>query len=565
MTEQKTDILTARNKFVEGDLVETDSETTASPWRDPIFWSGLIVGAALLLLFPLAKPVWTDEVLNLVSGEFPLADILQGRATPRDHTPLQAIVLWVIRNIFGDNLALYRFFSALPAVVTPYISYLLGRRINSKVGLLALWITALAPGIVLFDRMARYHGMLGLLATWSVYLFIRAMATGKKKFVIGYGVVTLSMLMVYVPSLFLVVGQFCALAYNWYRERHSLKIFGAMVVCAICIAPVLLWQLAAQGTGPAGVSVSVEDPSVGQGIGGFIRRVGLPVYMYCVGETVYPWSWAASIPGVVGSLFAFAMGTRYLLLGPNQKKRDLVIPVTVIVTTILFGAITSGKFGAMQTLGSMGKRNSFLIPLFCVTVAIGLMTIRPSNLRIGFIAVLFAVWGYSNFNYWTGREFLNPNYTAPWNAVMERLDKEGFRENSIIISDEDVIGYTVKKEAPIIMPGARGIGGYGRVDKTLALIAKKIGNRRYIYYIGRDRGNRLAVDLGDKVCEELAKKYNCVYEAGFMERNESEKYWLEKMMKRPTPPYYIWVKRFDTLTPPTGAIVHATPSGESNP
>ncbi|MBC8138760.1 MAG: glycosyltransferase family 39 protein [Fibrella sp.] len=568
MTQQKTDITAAtRNNF--GDAEGSNdgvAEATTSLWYRILFWGGLAVGAALLLLFPLAKPLWTDEVLNLQSGSYSIGDILQGRGTPRDHTPLQAFALWAIRSVFGDNLAFYRFFSALPAVITPYITYLLGRRISPKVGLLALWITALAPGIVLFDRMARYHGMLGLLATWSVYLFLRALGTGKKQFIVGYTLVTLSMLLIYVPSLFLVVGQFCSLAYHWRRERHALKIFGAMVVCAICLSPVILWQLAAQTGGGAvgnGIKISVEDPSVGQGIGGFIRRVGLPVYMYCVGETIYPWSWAVSIPGIVGSLFAFAMGTRYLIRG-----RDFVVPVAVVVTTVLFGAITSGKFGALQTLGSMGKRNSFLIPLFCVTVATGLMTIRSRPLRIGLIAILFGVWGYANFNYWTGREFLNPNYTAPWNAVMQRLDSEGFRENAIIITDEDVVMYTMSQgntKVPVVSPNTPGIGGYGRVDKTLALAAKKQEDRRYIYFIGRDRGNRIAVNLGDRVCAALANQYECVYEAGFMERSESEKYWLEKMMKRPTPPYYIWVKRFDTQTPASGVTATSNMPGESRP
>ncbi len=559
MTQQKTDTTSVPYRFIAGGMEESVATTADSPHDRLLFWGGLVVAAALLLLFPLAKPLWTDEVLNLYSGSSTFENVVTGRSSPRDHTPLQAIAVWLIRFVFGDNVALYRFFSALPAAITPYITFLLGRRISPKVGLLALWITALAPGILLFDRMARYHGMLGLLATWSVYLFLRALGTGKTKFVVGYALVTLSMLLVYVPSLFLVVGQFCALAYNWRRERHTLRVFGAIVVCAVFLSPVILWQLAGQaGTG---VGISVEDPSIGQGFGGFVRRVGLPVYMYCVGETIYPWTWFASIPGVAGSLFAFVMGTRYL-----SRGRDFVVPVTVIVTTLLFGVITSGKMGALQTIGSMGKRNSFLIPLFCVTVAVGLMNLRPRALRLGLIAMLFAVWGYANYNYWAGREFLNPNYTAPWGAVVRRMELEGFHQNSVVITDEDSLAYAVSKkyeDMPFVTPGLFRTSGDPGVDKVLSSFQKVKGDRRYIYYIGRDRGNRIAVELGDRVCDALSQRYTCLYEVGFMERSPSERYWLEKMLKRPTPPYYIWVKRFDTWTPPGRVTVNADPLKES--
>ncbi len=515
-----------------------------SSWFRILFWSGLFIGALLLLLFPLAKPLWTDEVLNLECGYYPLIEIARGNASPRDHTPLQALVLWGIRNLFGDSIALYRFFSALPGVFTPYIAYLLGRRLNYKVGLLALWITAISPGILLFDRMTRYHAVLGLLATWSVYLFLRALGTGKSRLIVAYGVVTMTMLLIYVPSLFLVVGQFLALAYQWRSERHAPKVFGAMVACAVLLSPVILWQLAGQSGGGGGVSV--EDPSVGQGLGGFIRRFMLPVYMYCVGETVYPWTWAVSLPGVVGSLFAFVAGAAYL-----HRKRECVIPIVVVVTTLLFALITSGRFGAMQTLGSMGKRDSFLVPLFCVTVATGLMMLRPRPIRVGMIIVLFCVWIYSDVNYWIGREFLNPNYTAPWGAVMSRLEADGFREKAVIITEEAVIDFGLRHSnsgVPVVNPNKQSSDADG-VSRTISLSLNNLGRRRYLYFIGRDRGDHNAVVRGATLCTVLGQRFGPPVETGFMWRTDAERLWLSEMMHRPTLPYYIWVKRFDTQSP----------------
>ena len=41
-----------------------------------------------------------------------------------------------------------------------------------------------------------------------------------------------------------------------------------------------------------------------------------------------------------------------------------MIPVVLVINTLMFAVATSGKIGALQTFGSMGKRDAFLIPLF---------------------------------------------------------------------------------------------------------------------------------------------------------------------------------------------------------
>jgi uncharacterized membrane protein len=188
------------------------------------------------------------------------------------------MILYAGHSLFGDGLATSRLVSAVPAAFIPYVTFLLGRRISVKVGLLALWLAAIAPGALLFDRMARYHGLLALLAVWSTYLFLRCLGTGKKRMLAAYAVVTMAMLLAYVPSLFVVVGHFLTLAYNWRREKHAWSAFAVMVACGACLLPILLWQIDPNAGMIAG-KTSVEDPSIGQGIGGFVRRLALPIYV----------------------------------------------------------------------------------------------------------------------------------------------------------------------------------------------------------------------------------------------------------------------------------------------
>lgn len=503
---------------------------------------GLLTGAILLLIFPLAKPLWTDEILNIQWGAHSLDAIIHWRANARDHTPLQALTFWILRSKWGDNVSVYRWFSTFPAVVSLWVVYLLGRRVNKTVGVLAVWLAALAPGIVLFDRMARYHGTLTLLTTLSVYLLLKALDTGRRRDTIAYALATTAMLLVYVPSIFVVAGQFVILVARWREEKYRWNIIAGMAFAVACFAPVIWMMLHWSGSSIG--ETGVEDAKISQGISGFILRFGLPVYVFCVGETIYPWVWAASIPGILAVLSAFLAGVWYL-----RKRADLVVPATCALSVLLFAIVLSGKLGMMQTSGSMAKRASFVIPLFCVTLAAGIYSLRPPVVRVGVAGVIFLVWIYSLNNYWTGQQFLNQNYTASWNEVFARLEKDDFAHDSVMITSESVIQYYARRKyttLPLVDSGRQYDAE--KVTNDGLLKATQEG-RRYVYFIGRDRGSRGSVMLGDEICNILSRRYKCDQQIGFMPRTESEKHWLSLMLKRPTSPYYIWLARFDLSQP----------------
>jgi len=288
----------------------------------------------------------------------------------------------------------------------------------------------------------------------------------------------------------------------------------------------------------------VEDAVISQGFSGFVRRFGLPIYVFCVGETVYPWNWTATIPGILASLAAFISGAWYL-----RKRTDIVVPATCAIAVLLFAISLSGKLGIMQTSGSMAKRASFVIPLFCVTLAAGITSLRSRPLRLGIASVIFLVWTYSLYNYWSGQQFLNQNYTATWDLVFNRMEKEHFAGNSVMITSEPVIRYTLSRKYPTValINAAQESNPDTVIQKTIAQAAQN--HARYIYFVGRDRGARNSVTLGDEICEKLSHQYRCDIQAGFMPRTESEKHWLSVMLKRPTSPYYIWLSRYDLETP----------------
>jgi uncharacterized membrane protein len=519
----------------------------------------LAVGALLLLLLPLAKSIWTDEAISIVWGKNSLLDILLGRATSADALPLHPLLIHITNALFGDSLAAFRVASALPSAIGLWFVYLIGRRFSVKVGLLALWLCALSPGLILYDRMSRYHGLTALLCTMSVWAALKLLDSGKTRDAILYAVITWLMLMSYFLSVFALVAQVGCLLLFWNRDpvkRVRWLFFGALCATAVAFAPYLLAGLAkASSSGMA--DIHVEDASISLGLGGFIRRLGLPVYVFCVGETLYPWTWFASVPGVFAALVSYFLGVRTLL---RQRRIEIIIPVVCAAVLLLSAIVTSGKLGGAQTVGSMAKRVSFAIPLFCVTLSVGIYSLRDGasvlGRRIGatLAAILLLVSSYSVINYWTGQQFLNPNYTAPWNeaiSVIQRVQPLG-RDVAVFSRGEYALDYYLKEQGlyeKAVFVDTQVFDEQGVIKGLAAHPA------RYVWIVGRDRGDRISVEGFYKMRDYLKSRYTQMGTYGVMPRSAAESKYLEKFMKRPAAPHYIWMELYDTSNPPNDASV----------
>jgi|GEM_PF-3576135 Predicted membrane protein len=513
-------------------------KTLPRAWEWGLLGLGLVVGALFLLVAPEAKPIWTDESISIAWGQRPLADILLGRATSPDALPLHPLLMHVTTVLFGDNLAAYRLASALPAAFGLWFVYRLGARYSRGAGLLALWLAALSPGLILFDRMSRYHGLTALLVTVSVWAALRVLDTGRRRDALLYGVTTFLMLMSYVLSVFVVAAQFITLLLHWKRDpRRALRLFAGMVLGCLAFAPFLLRNLLAATTGGM-TETFVEDPTVGLGLRGFLVRFALPAYVFCVGETIYPWNWAVSVPGVGASVVAFCAGVWAL-----RKKPDLMIPLAALCVVLLAALATSGKFGASQTVGSMAKRVSFALPLFCVTLGIGVFSFRRVPIQAILAGILLLVSAISVRNYWAGEQFLNPNYTAPWRLAIEKMRHRQLDKDTLIVSrGELALQYYLQRS----LPDARyaDIRGEAKLKKVLAREPA-----RYVWIVGRDRGDRIAVGGFEEARDYLAANYARVATEGVLPRTATEARWLERVFKRPAAPHYIEMELYDTATP----------------
>jgi 4-amino-4-deoxy-L-arabinose transferase-like glycosyltransferase len=467
------------------------------------------------------------------------------------------LLLHITNSLFGDSLAAYRVASALPSAISLWFVYLIGRRFSVKVGLLALWLCALSPGLILYDRMSRYHGLTALLCTMSVWAALKLLDSGKVRDAILYAVITWLMLMSYFLSVFALIAQVGCLLLFWNREpvkRVRWLFFGALCAVAVAFAPYLFAGLAKASS--SGLSdIHVEDAGMSLGLAGFIRRLALPVYVFCVGETLYPWTWFASVPGVLAALGTYLLGVRALL---RERRIEIIIPMVCAAVLILSALATSGKLGGGQTVGSMAKRVSFAIPLFCITLSIGIYWLRGGasiwGRRIGaaLAAILLLVSCYSVINYWTGQQFLNPNYTAPWNEAIAVMQKVRPLDRNVALFSRGELALEYYLEEQRLDQKGAYIDNLV-ADEQAMIKALAAHPSRYIWIVGRDRGDRISVEGFMKMRDYLKSRYAQVGSYGVMPRSATESKYLEKFLKRPAAPYYIWMELYDTERVPTAA------------
>lgn len=441
-----------------------------------LLWIGLVVGALMLLAVPLDKPVWDDELDSIMQGSKPYMTILAGASDTQP--PLHFLVLRLCQTLGGGNLAVYRFVSALPAVISLWYVYLLGKRLSPRIGVLAVWLAALSPGIVLFDRMARYHGLLAMLATMSVYYWLTGLDQGRRRDFLAYAVTTFMMLITYYLSLFVLVAQVIFLLFRWRAQPFLKPALAAMAVAIIVFLP---WFLHGLLLAQHNIQVShVEDPAMSLGVNGFIRRLGLPVYAFCLGETVYPWSWPIVLLGCPAVLGAFWLGTNCL-----KRKPEVLLAGVVLAVLVLSALATSGKLGSGQTVGSMSKRVSFVLPLFYVVLSAGLFSLRAKAPRNLWICLLFVPAIYGVFNYWTNQQFLNPNYIAPWSQAITTMQQRQWGQDTLVLScaDPALHYYLDRQSSPVLHAN---VGSFNDVKQAV-----ESDNPHYIWLVGRDRGDQL--------------------------------------------------------------------------
>ncbi|MFQ5612221.1 MAG: glycosyltransferase family 39 protein [Anaerolineae bacterium] len=154
----------------------------------------VFLGLALRLINLNARPLWYDEAFAVLYSEKSLAAMVYGTVTrvqgaAADVHPLFyyfSLHYWM--SLFGQSPLAVRLPSVLAGVLTIGLAYLIGRALwDAKTGLLAGVLVAVSPFHIAYSQETRMYALLGLAASASLYSFIRAWGSGRRRWWLAYG------------------------------------------------------------------------------------------------------------------------------------------------------------------------------------------------------------------------------------------------------------------------------------------------------------------------------------------------------------------------------------------
>lgn len=204
---------------------------------------GIILTLALILrLINLNQSLWWDEAINVVYAKsssfwhfvtaYPIGDF---------HPPGYFAILWLWGNTFGFSEISVRLPSVIFAVLTVFLTFLIGKELFSKkTGLLAALFLCFAPLHIYYSQEARMYSLAAFTVTLSSYFFLR-LVSGLKYGFWGYSFsIFLLLYSDYLPYLVLPAHIFFVIIY--YRKllkkyTASLIIGGSTVIPWFLIFP----------------------------------------------------------------------------------------------------------------------------------------------------------------------------------------------------------------------------------------------------------------------------------------------------------------------------------------
>ncbi len=207
------------------------------------------LGLLLLLAFGLrafhlgTQDIWWDEGRNLFTASRPLAAIAS--APELDiHPPLYFYLMHFWMALAGTREFAVRFFSLWFGVATVPLVFRLGVYLKDRrVGWWAAFFVALAPILVDEAQQTRMYTLLLFLSTGSVYLLLRALETGKRKFWIGYALAAVAAFYSHYSFVYVLAAQNLYLALEFLRRRGARReLFVRWAASQLSIAVMYLFQ-----------------------------------------------------------------------------------------------------------------------------------------------------------------------------------------------------------------------------------------------------------------------------------------------------------------------------------
>ncbi len=496
---------------------------------------GVLVISAILLFFDLgAKSMWIDEYNNVdIAARSSLNAVTQGVLEGFQRQPpgyFWLLHLWI--QLVGTGDAAVRALSVLMGLGAVLLTFVLGRQLDEPdVGLVAAYLLAISPTLVLYARMARYYLPTLLFALLSCCLFLALTGPARRNrfwlWVLYILANVLLMLSSYVAGAVLLC-QLVTIPFRSKAERTQIKLWLAGLI--VSIALVAGWFVYAF---PSIASYPLAPADLASGLPGYVVKLVYPLYSFAVGETLFPWR----VPAILGGLAVLVL----FLVGMGRLRHRggaLPLVVTGLFASLFLVVLSTVLFVVDVPFVNIPSRAIFALPFLSIAIAVGIAAVPARWLRWVCIVLLTicAVAGLSN--YYRGLEFHNPIYAVPVREVVAQIRAE-CRAGDVIISEFDTgFGYYYRQaDQPVPLWTS---------DTALPSLQNERPSRVWLVTFGRD-ATRSTTD--EALQEWLWQEYQLAWEEGYVEQDPLYQRVKEKLLHRPAYRYKLVVQRYEQGSP----------------
>lgn len=461
-----------------------------------------LVSGALLTFRLGTKDFWGDEIASLQLASPSSGAIPETVATHDIHPPLFFLVLGLWTRLVDDrDVAAVRLLPAFFAVAAVLATYALGVKLSgTKVAFAAGLILATSPLLVLRGLMVRPFSMAACLSVISLFFGARALHSPRGRDWVMYVIATTLMLYTdyLLVSYVVVLNLIFALVPGKSRELWA-RWAAAQATVLLLLSP----QLPTLGRQATSLESWIHPAYLAGSLLGAATKIAFPVYSFLFGETVYPWNLPVSGVGMLVGGVLYLLGVRRMTGGPDVARRAwLLVWTPILLLTVLTSTVFRGGSFAM-----FPGRLLFVLPVFVLTMANGLIAVRRPLLRVVLLAVVLAVHGYALRNYYAGEQFLNPNYVIPWRTIARDLEA-AVSPGDVVVATSDGLAWN-RGTLPLLHFGEAHTG---------ALVRQAISARkpRRIWLQIRGGGDPTGYVLRPEFRHWLAEDYVVVSQRGYV-------------------------------------------------
>lgn len=297
----------------------------------------------------------------------------------------------------------------------------------------------------------------------------------------------------------------------------------ALAISIVALFPSIRWAL-------AGAAQVDAHPMAGFAIRNTLLKAGMVAWSLLAGETLPPWQTLPAILAIVGGVVLAGVGaTAAWRRGGTWRLILFAWPAAVLLAWAVLDAMPNEPPVRIPSLALHG------LPWAFVVMALGWQETRPRRWVHLALACFLLGQGVALANYFSRRNFLNPQYALNWREVAGFL-QERVRRNDAVVTffDEGLRRYY---DVPPASQEAFDVHHGGTVK--LAEVLRRGGR---VWLVTRDRGSTVAREMAERVLSELRRLGAQERLYSLMPYGPQERLWRQALLGGATADHYLTIR-----------------------